>query len=192
VDPVIVAGLGNPGAHYAGTRHNVGFRVADELGRRHRAAWVPCAGPGLEARCLVRDQPVFLLKPLTFMNGSGAAVTAALDRHQVPAGRLLVVVDDIALPLGRLRMRPGGSDGGHNGLGSVIQELASEAFPRLRCGIAGEEPPAGEFLRDFVLSPFAPTEVPEAEVMIRRAADMVEEFAVSGIEAAMNICNSST
>ncbi len=136
----------------------------------------------------MREQPVLLLKPLTYMNSSGAAVTAALDRHQVPAGRLLVVVDDIALPLGRLRMRPGGSDGGHNGLASVIQELATEAIPRLRCGIAGEEPPAGEFLRDFVLSPFAPTEDPEAEGMIRRAADMVEEFAVSGIDGRHEIC----
>lgn len=132
-----------------------------------------------------------LIKPLTFMNGSGRAVGAALERHAAPVSSVLVVLDDVALPLGRLRMRPAGTDGGHNGLGSVILELATDQIPRLRCGIGGAEPPPGEMLADFVLSPFALDEVPAAEAMLSRAADMTEEFAVAGIGAAMTICNST-
>jgi len=189
VDPVIVAGLGNPAIAYEATRHNAGFRVVDELARRHGGRWVPCPGPGRESRCLVEDHPIILLKPLTYMNRSGAAVAAALDRHQVPLERLLVVVDDFALPLGRLRMRPGGSDGGHNGLGSIVLDLATEVFPRLRCGIGSPAP--GQDPADFVLSPFTREEEQAVAPMIERAADMATAFAVSGIGTAMNICNST-
>lgn len=126
---------------------------------------------------------------MTYMNNSGRAVTDLLERYQVSLDRLLVVVDDLALPLGSIRMRPGGSDGGHNGLYSIIYHLGSDQFPRLRCGIGREGMPSQEMLPEFVLSRFEPDERETVTDMVKRGAGACVEFATAGIERAMNRFN---
>ncbi len=182
----LVAGLGNPGAKYAKTRHNVGFRVVDELARRWEAAsWREQFG-GLAATGLCRGEKVLLLKPMTYMNRSGQSVGEAVRFHKIEAADLLVVVDDMALPLGRLRVRPQGSAGGHNGLSDVIWQIGTEAFARLRIGI---EQVSGERMVDHVLSPFDPEEEATVGSAIGRAADAVECWVTEGIVEAMNRFN---
>lgn len=186
--PRLVAGLGNPGERYAGTRHNLGFRVVEELARRRgiAVAEVECnsrvgrAGDGL-----------LLVMPQTYMNRSGYALRCLAERHGFEPSDLLVVYDEVALPIGRLRMRPGGSPGGHRGLESVVENLRTDRIPRLRLGCGGEDgPPAGEELVDYVLSPFRPEEREAADGMVARAADACEAWVARGIEAAMNEFNS--
>jgi len=139
-----VAGLGNPGSRYEGTRHNLGFRVIDGICRRLRVSLRQTSGPALTGVIVSGGTECHLLKPLTYMNNSGESVAEEIRRHGIGPDRLLVVVDDLALPLGAIRIRPGGSDGGHNGLASVIEQLGTTEFPRLRMGIAGAQLPAGE------------------------------------------------
>ncbi|HEX7088447.1 MAG TPA: aminoacyl-tRNA hydrolase [Vicinamibacterales bacterium] len=181
-----MVGLGNPGPEYAGTRHNVGFRVIDLLAER---AGVRCDRELLGALVgrTYGAVPLLLAKPLTFMNLSGRAVQALAHYHKVPLGDLLIVTDDAALPLGRLRARPGGSSGGHNGLKSVAQQLGTDAFPRLRIGIGRGD--GRRDLADHVLSRFEPAEQAEVDAAIARAADAVEVFAADGIAAVMNRFN---
>lgn len=182
----IVLGLGNPGAEYALTRHNVGFRVVDLLASRHRLRPSRRRDHALYAVGQIAQVSVVLAKPMTYMNRSGEAARALLQRFQLAPSQLIVVVDDVALPLGKLRIRPAGSDGGHNGLASIIQSIGSEAFPRVRVGI-GSAPP-GQMV-EYVLSPFLPTELPAVEEAIQRAADAVEAILSEGITAAMNRFN---
>jgi PTH1 family peptidyl-tRNA hydrolase len=191
VEPVLAAGLGNPGEAYRVTRHNAGFSVLDELCRRYSCRMGPGRGEYLAGQIFLQDISLVLLKPMTYMNGSGRAVAEAMEQFAVAPDRILVIVDDIMLPLGRLRMRPKGSDGGHNGLGSVIEELHTEEFARLRLGIQSAEPPAADRLASYVLSPFLREETPLVSAMTARAADMVIEFVVAGVDAAMTKCNST-
>lgn len=184
-----MVGLGNPGTEYESTRHNVGFRVVDELARRLGKRMRSGAGSYLRATAFAADATVVLVKPLTYMNNSGVAVRDLLKEFPTPQKRLLVVCDDFALPLGTLRVRTGGSDGGHNGLASVIALLESKEFPRLRCGIRKEVMPPGDQMAEFVLSPFEPEEKDAVTTMIDRAADAVTEFARSGITRTMNLFN---
>lgn len=186
---ILVIGLGNPGTEYEATRHNVGFTVVEELSRRWKKPFSPGTGEYLATRARVEEKQLVLVKPLTYMNNSGLAVAEALERYEASPEQIIVVADDFALPLGRLRLRPGGSDGGHNGLYSIIYHLQSDEFPRLRCGIGQQEPPRASDAADFVLSPFGPEEVDTVREMIGRAADAVMEFALAGIERAMNRCN---
>lgn len=151
----IIVGLGNPGSEYAGTRHNIGFDIVDHaaaaFGGRFRS------GPGeyLVAHVAHEGRECLLLKPLTYMNNSGLAVSDALRRAGSTPEEIVVVSDDFHLPLGRLRLRLSGSAGGHNGLCSIIEELGTDAFPRLRCGIAGATlPEEKSALREYVLAPF--------------------------------------
>lgn len=188
-DPVLIAGLGNPGTAYEQTRHNVGFMVADELSRRFGVRFRPGRGDYERATGSLGGRTVHLIKPATFMNESGAAVADALAYAGLTTGALLVVLDDFQIPLGALRMRPKGSDGGHNGLGSVLAILATDEIPRLRCGIGREDLPAGGGRRHFVLSSFEPEEFPAARAMVARAADAAETFAASGIDRAMTDYN---
>jgi peptidyl-tRNA hydrolase, PTH1 family len=183
---MLVVGLGNPGDEYAATRHNVGFMVAEELARRCGGQWSVRGGLYAQARVRIGPTPVVLCKPLTYMNNSGTAVAEILRYTGSDASALLVVADDLALPLGKLRLRKRGSDGGHNGLTSVIFELNSNEFTRLRCGIGPETTPPRGMMADFVLSPFDRNEAPEAGAMIRRAADAVSEVAREGYTSAMN------
>ena len=183
----LIVGLGNPGERYAATRHNVGWRLAETLADR----WG--AGPWKEkpdaavAEIRRGGEKIVLARPLTYMNLSGQAVRRLTDFWQAAPEDLLVMLDDLALELGRVRLRAGGSAGGHNGLESVIAHLGTEAFPRLRVGIGPG--PAPEAQADFVLTPFTETERPVIEEAIGRAADAVECWMSDGLEAAMNRCN---
>jgi PTH1 family peptidyl-tRNA hydrolase len=189
VPHILVAGLGNPGNMYRRTRHNTGFMVIEELAARLRCAVRPGKGEYEYAEGSVGGLPVTLLAPTTYMNASGEAVLDALEYFRVPPDRLLVIADDLALPLGTLRLRVSGSDGGHNGLASVIYQLETEGFPRLRCGIGPEGKPAKEATADFVLSPFASTEEEAVREMILRAADAVTTTIESGLDRAMTLYN---
>ena len=189
MEPVLIAGLGNPGDRSAHTRHNVGFRVTDALAVDLRGRWSSEGDDTLLARARAGGVECVLCKPLTFMNLSGVAVAETLRRLSIPPERLLVVVDDLALPLGKIRIRPQGTDGGHNGLASVIREVGTDGFARLRCGIAREPMPHKSRIPEFVLSPFEGDEVSSAEAMIRRAAEAALAFAEHGAASAMNRFN---
>jgi PTH1 family peptidyl-tRNA hydrolase len=189
----LIVGLGNPGAKYRGTRHNIGFAVVDELARRAGIAFDSSPVDALVARIRslapapgAGEGPVLLAKPLTFMNASGEAVGGLLRYFKIEPADFLVVVDEVQLPLGRLRARARGSAGGHNGLKSVIAHLGDE-FARLRVGIGRGD--ARRDLADHVLARFDPEEAAEAERMTTRAADASEMFITSGIEAVMNAYN---
>jgi PTH1 family peptidyl-tRNA hydrolase len=183
----LLVGLGNPGPQYRDTRHNVGFWVIDEIARRWQLsdAWRE------------RDDALFvkraggdgLLKPLTFMNRSGYAVSRVRQFYQVEATDILVIVDEVALPLGRLRARRGGSEGGHNGLRSVIEQLGTGEVPRLRVGVGrGDE---RRDLADHVTSTFDPDERETIQAATLRAADAAEMFLADGIERVMNTFNAA-
>ncbi|MCC6488038.1 MAG: aminoacyl-tRNA hydrolase [Candidatus Hydrogenedentes bacterium] len=183
----LIVGLGNPGPQYRNTRHNVGFLVVEELARRWGVAFDQEKHGALLARAQHRGSVVWLLKPLTFMNRSGIAVAGAA-RNRVPdLGDLLVIVDDVNLPLGQLRMREKGSAGGHNGLKSCIEHLGTQEFPRLRIGVGENE--AGSDLTDHVLGTFCPQERPAVERSVERAANGVALFVESGVHSAMNEVN---
>ena len=189
MDAALIVGLGNPGSVYAETRHNVGFMVVDELCRRSEARFVPGQGDYYRAGMVLEGTPVYVVKPTTFMNGSGPAVLDAISFFGVSIDNTLIVLDDFQLLLGTLRMRPGGSDGGHNGLASVIRALQRETFPRLRLGIGTDGMPAGPARRDFVLEAFRRDEILAVRRMVQSAADGVAMFATAGIGQAMKICN---
>lgn len=190
-----IVGLGNPGAKYRGTRHNIGFAVVDELARRAGIDFESAPVNALVARWRRRAaalsgsgaaDDVLLAKPMTFMNDSGQAVGDLTRYFRIGPGDLLVVVDDVQLPLGRLRARTRGSAGGHNGLRSVIAH-AGEDFARLRVGVGRGD--SRRDLADHVLARFDSDESAEAERMIARAADAAEMFTTAGIAAVMNAYN---
>lgn len=183
----VVVGLGNPGKQYVATRHNVGWMVLDRLAER--AGWTGHARARDAAATVYgkyKDLDLMLVKPTTFMNLSGVAVRKVLARQRAPLPDLLVVVDDFALPLGRLRLRGEGSAGGHNGLRSIIGEMGSQEFARLRVGIG--EP--SRTAVDHVLSRFDAKERKTLDLAIDAAADAVEEWAREGIDRAANRWNS--
>lgn len=180
-----VVGLGNPGSKYSGTRHNIGFAVLDELARRAGLAFDAAPVDALMARWRERD--ALLFKPVTFMNASGDAVGALLRYFRIAPSDLLVIVDEVQLPLARLRARPSGSAGGHNGLKSIAAHVG-DAYPRLRIGVGRGDARRG--LADHVLARFDKDESAEVERMTVRAADAAEMFIASGIEAVMNGFNS--
>lgn len=187
---LLVAGLGNPGSAYEGTRHNVGFLVVEELARRTSARFRPAQGPWFEARISLADVGGLLVKPDTYMNRSGVAVSAAASSVGVTPAECLVVVDDFQLPLGMLRLRLRGSDGGHNGIASVLESFGTLDVPRLRCGMASPHTPANkDRMAEYVLEPFEPDEVAAVQQMIIRAANAVEAVLRSGWNAAMNEFN---
>ena len=189
MDRILVVGLGNPGDEYAETRHNIGFQVLDMLADAVAGRWDRRGGTYARVTIRAGGQTLILCKPLTYMNNSGDAVADALHDTGVRAEDLLVVTDDFALPLGTLRLRRRGSDGGHNGLHSIIRSLGTQWFPRLRCGIRREPMPAKEQIADFVLSPFDREELLAAKDMRVRAAEAVTEIAVAGYDKAMNRFN---
>jgi len=177
----LVVGLGNPGAQYRGTRHNVGFEVIDTLAKRHGISIRRRKGPAMIGEGLIVGAEVMLAKPLTFMNLSGEAVLYIAERQRLESGQILIVYDDMALDLGRLRIRAGGSDGGHKGMKSIIAMLGTQHFPRLRIGIGSAERDAVK----HVLSRFRRDEKPVIDEAISRAADAVECVIKNGVEAAM-------
>ena len=185
----LLVGLGNPGREYRDTRHNVGFMVIDELARRHQLTL--SMGPSQVPETFLAKQygpePLLVAKPLTFMNRSGDSVAALMRYYDVDIGDLLVIVDEIALPFGRLRARLRGSAGGHNGLKSVIERVGTTDFARLRLGVGrGDE---RRDLADHVLAKFEPGEQAELDTFIARAADAAEMFAAEGMQKVMNTYN---
>jgi len=181
----LIVGLGNPGSDYADTRHNVGFWVADELAHRYGVKFRKSSAWRAQTAKVGGDADVVLAQPLTFMNLSGWAVRDIAAYYRVPYGDVLVVMDDADLPLGKLRLRTSGSAGGHNGLKSIIQELGTEEFPRLRIGVGRQ---AGE-LKDHVLGRFETHERESIDLAVKRAADAAEMFVKEGIAKAMNRFN---
>jgi len=181
----MIAGLGNPGRKYAGTRHNVGFEVLDFLAVRHRLDWESAPADAMMAKW--RASGALLAKPLTFMNLSGHAVGELLRYFKIDLPDLLIVVDDVNLELGRLRARAGGSAGGHNGLKSLIAQLGTEDFARVRIGVGCGD--ARRDLADHVLATFDPDERTVVAETVSRTADAVELFVAEGIGAVMNRFN---
>jgi PTH1 family peptidyl-tRNA hydrolase len=176
----IVCGLGNPEPRYRSNRHNLGFMALDTLSERHALSWRRAPGPAEVAVWRAAGRTVTLVKPLTWMNESGAA----LAKHRGAAtNELLVVCDDLNLPLGALRLRPRGGSGGHKGLDSIIERLGTGDFPRLRLGIGA--PPAGIDWVEFVLSDFLPEERDTVDRMLGTAADAIETAVRQGVDAAM-------
>jgi PTH1 family peptidyl-tRNA hydrolase len=183
---LLVAGLGNPGREYAGTRHNVGFLVCDELARRHGASFrSKFSGELAEVR--IEGRRVALLKPQTYVNESGRSVGAAVRFFKVEPERVLVVHDEVDLEPGRLQARAGGGLAGHNGLRSIAQHLKTQEFLRLRVGVGRPERGDPRPVADFVLSPFPPEA--DVEGLVARAADAAETIAVAGLEEAQQRFN---
>ncbi len=183
---MLIVGLGNPGEDYADHRHNVGFMCVDVLAGRHGLAFRRSRHRALVAEGAIGGRQVALAKPLTFMNASGQAVASLMRWYRLPLSQLLVIYDDLDLPLGRLRLRPSGSSGGHRGLQSIIEHLGSSDFPRLRIGI-GRDPTMDP--AKYVLSPFQPEEMPLVRKVLETAADALEAMLAEGLERAMNRFN---
>lgn len=182
-----IVGLGNPGESYKNTRHNVGFRVVDGLESRHGAC-VSHSGKSYRlAEYTLGGELVHLLKPLTYMNCSGHGVMDYLKQSGTDVSDILVVADDVYLPLGRVRIRQSGGDGGHNGMASIIEFLGTDAFSRLRIGVGSPLNPAE--LATYVLRIFGDDEAPVIAEGIARARDAVDAYVLEGITAAMNKFN---
>jgi peptidyl-tRNA hydrolase, PTH1 family len=187
----LIVGLGNPGAQYKGTRHNIGFAVIDEIARRASVGFESAPAEAVIAKWRRPEGGALLAKPLTFMNLSGQAIGELLRYFKIAVADLLVIVDEVQLPLGKLRARARGSAGGHNGLKSIIAHLGDE-FSRLRVGVGRGPTADGQAQRDLadhVLARFDPDERVEAQKMTMRAADAAETFITSGIAAVMNAYN---
>jgi PTH1 family peptidyl-tRNA hydrolase len=185
----LIVGLGNPGARYHETRHNIGFRVVDELARRWSVDQWREQYQALVAKVRAGDEPVLVAKPVTFMNLSGEAVAGLAGFYKVAVPDVLVVLDEVALPLGRLRAGRGGSHGGHNGLKSVIARLGTPEVPRLRIGVGRGD--GRKELADHVLGTFAAEERDLVEAAVLRAADAAVMFVTEGIERVMNAFNAA-
>ena len=196
----LVVGLGNPGREYVGTRHNVGFELLDRLA--HRLGWISAEGEfdraarsnfeglALDGSVDLRAggfEKLLLLKPMTFMNLSGRAVRAAMTFYNVPLENVLIVLDDLALPCGKIRLRSGGSSGGHNGLKDIERALGTDQYPRLRIGIDAAPPRIPG--RDYVLGRFTETQRDALDPALDRGCNAVMTWMESGLEAAMNRFN---
>ena len=184
----LIVGLGNPGEKYERTRHNVGFLVVDALAERLGVPVQKLKHRALTNTVRLAGQKALLMKPVTFMNLSGEAVGDAARFYKLPPERVLVISDDTALPLGKLRLRKGGSAGGHNGLKSIIQHLGTDQFPRLRVGV-GEKPRPDYDMADWVLGRLQGEDWKAMEAAVDRAADAVECVLSQGVDAAMNRFN---
>ena len=183
----IIAGLGNPTREYEGTRHNVGFDVIDRLAARYNIDVDVKKHRALIGKGMIAGQKVILAKPQTYMNLSGNAVRYWLQKENIPIENLLVVVDDLALPFGSLRLKPRGSDAGHNGLKHIQQILGTDAYARLRFGIGNDFPRGGQI--DFVLGTFPTEEEKLLPERLERAGEIIKEFCLAGIQNAMNHFN---
>lgn len=182
----LIFGLGNIGPEYSNTRHNAGFMVVDRMAAEAGAEW-NSKRYAWRAEVKHKGRNFILLKPTTYMNLSGKAVRYWMNKEKVESDRILVVVDDIALPVGVLRMRARGGDGGHNGLISIIEQLGTLAFPRLRIGI-GDEYHQG-YQVDYVLGEFSEEEKKILDTALKRSLEMIKSFGTIGIERTMNYFN---
>lgn len=180
----LIVGLGNIGPEYDGTRHNIGFRVLDALAKASNTTFED-RRYGFVAHLRVKNAELVLLKPSTYMNLSGNAVRYWLLQEKIPVENMLVVVDDLSLPVGAIRIRQNGSDGGHNGLKHIAQTLGGQGYNRLKFGIGNDFPRGTQI--DFVLGPFSPEDEKIIEERLPVACDAIKAFALSGIQFAM--CN---
>ncbi len=187
MDTKLIVGLGNPGRDYDDTRHNIGFAVVDAFARQYGIAVTKKDHQALVGDGRVGETRVFLMKPQTFMNLSGQAVASFLKMKPLEAADILVVTDDIALPLGKLRLRAEGSAGGHNGLKSLIAHLHGQTFPRLRFGVGAPRDPSVQI--DFVLGRFGRSERADVDEGIARSIAASEMWLAEGIQSAMNTFN---
>ena len=185
MDKYLICGLGNPGSEYAGTRHNTGFMVLDAFAEASGAVFDD-RRYGFVAETSIRGRKVFLLKPTTFMNLSGNAVRYWLNKENIDQKRRLVISDDVALPLGQFRLKGSGSNGGHNGLGHIIQ-LIGQNFSRLRIGIGNDYPRGGQI--DWVLGHYSPEDMKTLQPTIDTAVDIIRSFVLQGIDVTMNQFN---
>lgn len=183
----LIVGLGNPGRKYEKTRHNVGFMVVDELLRKLRIHEHSEECLSHLYRVRVGGREVLLAKPQTYMNNSGLAVANLLEEYRMEAGEMLVVHDDLDLPLGRLRLRTEGGSGGHHGIESIVREIKTEKFPRLRVGIG--RPGERNRVVDYVLSPFSEEETPLLARVLGRAGECLHRCLELSVEESMNFCN---
>ena len=183
----LVVFLGNPGPKYAGTRHNAGFITADAAEKRYGVSINRSRFKALTASCELGGEKVLFMKPQTYMNLSGDAVQQAVSFYKIPAEHVLVVSDEMSLPVGKIRIRPKGSAGGHNGLKSIISVLGTENFPRIRLGVGA--PPPEYDVKDWVLSTFRNQDAEDFRDAAERAAQAVEAYITLGPEKAMNLYN---
>ncbi len=184
----LVVGLGNPGDQYENTRHNAGFRVVDELADRGDFPVQRLKFHALTNTAVIGGQGVLVMKPVTYMNLSGEAVGEAARFYKLPPDHVLVISDDVDLPLGKLRLRKGGSAGGHNGLKSIIQHLGTDQFPRLKVGVGGKPHPDYD-MADWVLGKLQGEDKKAMDEAARRAAQAVECLLSQGMDKAMNQYN---
>lgn len=182
----LLVGLGNVGTEYDGTRHNIGFRVLDALAEASNISFED-KRYGFVGKGRIKNAEVVLLKPSTFMNLSGNAVRYWLNQEKIEPENMLIICDDIALPVGKLRMKPSGSDGGHNGLKHIASVLCSQQFARLRFGVGNDFPRGGQC--DFVLGQFAPEDADVLNEKVGQAVEAIKAFCLSGIQFAMNHYN---
>lgn len=182
----LIVGLGNPGAEYERTRHNAGFLVIDRLVQRHPLGTAKTKFHALAWEGDIAGQRCLLLEPITYMNRSGLSVGEAMAFYKLPASDLLVIVDDIALPCGKIRLRPDGGPGGHNGLTDIQRVVGGPAYPRLRVGI---DPPGPIPQRDYVLGRFTSEQWDQMQIALLTAVDAVECWISQGIQKAMNRYN---
>lgn len=182
----LIVGLGNIGSEYAQTRHNIGFRVLDALAKASNLVFED-KRYGAVTTLKVKNQTLTLLKPSTYMNLSGNAVRYWMNEKKIPVENILVVVDDLSLPFGQLRMRPGGSEAGHNGLKHISSVLGTQQYARLRFGIGNDFPRGGQV--DFVLGEFTEEDLKTMDERLELAGEMVKSFALSGIQFTMNHFN---
>ena len=184
----VIAGLGNPGREYEGTRHNVGFMTLDALADKYNIDVREKAFKGLIGKGVIEGHKVILVKPQTYMNSSGESIRAAADYYKVDPEDILIVYDDISLAPGQLRIRAKGSAGGHNGLKSIIYRLNSDTFPRVKMGVGAPKHEDYD-LADFVLGRFTKEEIPVMEDAIVKAEKAVAEIIKNGVQSAMNKYN---
>lgn len=183
----VIVGLGNPGNKYQFTRHNVGFRVIDVLSQQHNIKVNKLKHKALCGEGTIQGKRVMLVKPQTFMNSSGESVRDIVEWYKLPHENIIVIYDDVDLPVGTVRIRPSGSAGTHNGMKSVIYQLQSDSFPRIRIGIG--KAPEGWDLADYVLSEFTENDYVPIKESIERAAAAVPAILTDGVAAAMNLYN---
>ena len=186
MDKFLIAGLGNIGAEYAGTRHNIGFDVVDALAKKHEGSWQVNRLAEV-SRIKIKGRQLVLIRPSTYMNLSGRAFKYWMDAEKIELKNTLTIVDELALPLEKIRLRPTGSDGGHNGLKDIQAVLGTDAYPKLRFGIGNNYPKGRQV--DFVLARWTPEELPVVLQKIDACTELIEKFVLVGIEAAMTSYN---
>lgn len=187
----LIVGLGNPGSQYELTRHNIGFILIDLFAEFFNIRLKEGKGDWLEGKGKIGNEDIYLMKPLTYMNNSGIAIKDFIEKHNIDPKDIFVIVDDFQIPLGTIRVRMEGSDGGHNGLSSIIYYLNSDEFPRMRVGIGGNTSLKKEEYMDFVLSNFEKEEIKIIKELIPKYNECIKSFVTDGISKTMNNFNKS-